>query len=258
MSIAVNTDLYAAAGARRRFISNLKSVAGTGVRVLYMPSYGEGATAVDGAVSTRVWTHANTPVGRLSKLGNGVALSFNGTSDLLTTPDAADLTFIEPAPMSIFAVVNVTDTAAARVIVAKDDNAGAAREWSFSVGATDLLTLATFDQSTGIGASKATDAAITQGAWSSMSVSYSGIGGATAADGMTVYQNAVAPAQTSTNNASYVAMEDLGQGGKIGASQATPAAFFAGSMALVMVWAGNGSTGQQFQLHQLSKRFFGI
>ncbi len=263
MSIAVRLPEHVAGG-RRRFISDLKSVAGAGTaRVLYMPSYGEGTTTVDGAVATRVWTHANTPVGRLSALGKGVALSFNGTSDMMSTPDANDVSFgtgaADTPPFSFFAVVKVTDTAAARVIIAKDDNAGAAREWSIFVGATDLDTFQIFDQSAAVSAARNSDAAVAQGSWATLSGSYSvATGGATAANDITLYQNGAVVASTATNNAAYVAMENLGMTCTIGSSQATPSAWFAGSIALVLLVGANLSAGQHFQLNQLSRRFFGI
>ncbi len=162
MSIAVRLPEHVA-GARRRFISDLKSVAGAGTaRVLYMPSYGEGTTAVDGAVATRVWTHANTPVGRLSGLGRGVALSFNGTSDFLTCPDAADMSFTTGG-MGIFAVVNVTNTAAQRNIIAKFDVTGTIREWSYAVSATDFGETRLYLESTDHPSFRTTDAAVTMG-----------------------------------------------------------------------------------------------
>lgn len=262
MSIAVRLPEHVA-GSRRRFISDLKNVAGgANVKVLYMPSYGEGTTTVDGAVATRVWTHVNTPVGRLSALGKGVALSFNGTSDSMSTPDANDVSFGNSAvdtPLSFFFVVKVTDTAAGRIILSKDDAAGSAREWSLYVSATDFGTINIMDQSAGVIPSRITDATVIQGSWASLSGSYSAAtGGATAANDMTIYQNGAVVASTAANQAAYVAMENLGQVCMIGASQAIPSAWFAGSIALVLLVGANLTASQHFQLNQLSKRFFGI
>ncbi len=261
MSIAVRLPEHTA-GARRRFISDLKNVVGgANAKVLYMPSGGEGTTPVDGAVSTRVWTHATALGSRITKLGNGFALSFNGTSDYLSTPDANDLSFGNGAAdsvMSIFSVVNVTDTAAARVVIAKETTAPDT-EWVFRVGATDLEVLLISDPSAAVSAFRASDAAITQGSWTTLATSYDATGGATAANGMTHYLAGALVASTATNNASYVAMENGAGGTLIGAEvSATPANFFSGSIALVMVVAANLSASQHFQLNRLARKFFQI
>ncbi len=258
MSIAVRLPEHVA-GARRRFISDLKSVAGAGTaRVLYMPSYGEGTTAVDGAVATRVWTHANTPVGRLSGLGRGVALSFNGTSDFLTCPDAADMSFTTGG-MGIFAVVNVTNTAAQRNIIAKFDVTGTIREWSYAVSATDFGETRLYLESTDHPSFRTTDAAVTMGGWTTMGTTVANVAGAgTAASGFVMYQAGAVVASTATEDAAFTAPEDTTSIVWIGAQSATPAMFFAGSMALVLVAATAFSASQHFQFNQISRRFFGI
>ncbi len=259
MSIAVNTDLYAAAGARRRFISDLKGVAGAGVQALYMPAAGEGTTVVDGAVPSRVWTHGNTPVGRLSALGKGTALSFNGTSDYISTPDTTSLSFLTGG-MSLFAVVKVTDTAAARTLFGKFNAAGLTEEYTWLVNASDFLVLTFSDQSAGpVRPNRTSDAAITQGSWVSLATACTNVaGGATVAAGITMYQNGALFASTGTENASFVAMEDLGDEADIGAQTAHTVQFAPMSLALLMVAATAFSASQIFQMNQLSKRFYGI
>ncbi len=258
MSVAVRLPEHVAGG-RRRFISDLRQIAGTGARALYMPSGGEGTTAVDGAVSTRVWTHGTVLGTRISKLGKGFALSFNGTTDYISAPDAADLSFGTGAADTVFSgfvVANVTDTAAARVFFSKSNAANA--EYLFNVSAADLSNIFLQDNSAAVNALRASDAAVTQASWTTQGFSYDATGGATAANGITIYQNGTAFASTATNNAAYVAMEDLAAVLEIGSVTAHTASFFAGSIALVLITAANLSAGQHFQLNQLSRRFFGI
>ncbi len=258
MSIAVRLPEHTA-GARRRFISDLRAVAGTGARALYMPSGGEGTTTVDAAVSTRVWTHGTAVANRITRLGKGFALSFNGTTDYISAPDAADITFGTGAADTVFSgfvVANVTDSAAARVFFSKS-NTGEG-EYIYQVGATDLSLAFLQDNSAAVNAFRQADAAITQGSWTTHGFSYDATGGATAANGIVIYQNGAAFASTATNNAGYVSMEDKAAVLEIGSSTAHTLSFFLGSIALVLIVAANLSAAQQFQLNQLSKRFYGI
>lgn len=242
---------------RRRFVNNVADAVGrSNVRAFYLPSDTEGLTAPDQVVASRVWTHGATPTGRLSKLGKGTALAFNGTSDYISTPDAADLSFGNSSvdsPFSVFAAVKVTDTANYRILISKDDAAGSAREWAFYIDNADLLTLALFDQSVPASPSRASNAAITQGSWTSVGASYDATGGATAANGMALYQNGAVLASTATNAGTYVAMENLGQACLIGASQATPSSFFQGLLGMVLL--ANFSAAQHAQLTQLSRSY---
>ncbi len=247
------------AQARRRFIGNATDAVGrANVRALWTPSPTEGLTVLDGGPVVRTWTHATSPNARLSRLGQGMALAFNGTSDFLSTPDAADLSFVEPATVSFFAVANVTDTAALRAIVAKETTAPDI-EWVVRATTVDLLQLLLFDQSAAVSPSRSSDTAVNQGAWATFGISYDGGGGATAANGITQFQNGALKASTATNNASYVTM-DAGAGNVlIGAEQsAVPTSFFSGSLALVMVLAANLTAAQQAQLTQLARSFFGV
>ncbi len=255
MSIAVRLPEHVAGG-RRRFISSLKSVAGTGVRALYIPSGGEGATAVDGAVSTRVWTHGTSTAGRLSKLGQGVALSFNGTTDYLDTPDAVDMTFIEPQTFSFFAVFRMSSLVAQAILLSKYADAASGEYFIDTLsGAVRLLVR---DASAVVVATRTIDVALAATTWYTVGISYDGTGGASAMNGVTIYVNGAAVASTVANNAAYVATEDLTSLPTIGAFTAHTAGFWAGSLAMEMVVAANLTAGQQFQLSQLSKRFFGI
>ncbi len=249
-----------AAQARRRFIGNATDAVGrANTRLLWTPSPTEGLTQLDGGPVARTWTHATSPNGRVFPLGRGYGMTFNGTTDCLSTPDAADLTFIEPAPMSLFAVCNITDTAAVRTLFGKDNPTATQREYVWSVqAATDFMAFQTSDQSLAININRSSDAAITMGAWTTQAATYSGLGGATAMNGALLYQNGALFASTATNNASYVAMEDLGAVGGIGANNGMASNFFQGSLALILLVATTLSAGQVLQLNQLARSYFGV
>lgn len=244
---------------RRRFIGNILDVVGqSNTRVLYTPDYAEGLTVVDGAVQTRVWTHGATPTGRLSALGKGYALAFNGSSDYLSTPDAADLSFGDGSvdtAMGMFAVINVTDTANGRNLITKWVAGSTAREWAWQLSTTDVIRFTVRDESAGVSPVRDTDAATTQGSWAMPGLTYSGVGGGTAMAGVTHYLNGAEVASTASEQAAYVAMENTNSVVEIGAINAHTAAFLEGKLALIVVWLG-GTAAQQAGLTSLSRSFF--
>lgn len=259
MSLAVDLALRSATMPFRRraqFIGAvLAIVGGANVRALYMPQAGEGTTVKD-AYSSRVWTHANTPNGRYSRLGNGWALAFNGTSDYLSTPDATDLTFAEPAVVSFFGVANVVDTATNRSMFTKS-NTGET-EYIWNIGTADQLKLFLQDTLGVVTITRTSDPTAPQGSWASYGTSYAGTGGASAADGASNYVNGSLVASTSANSAGYTAMSDKPAAGIIGAQNAGTANFFSGSMAMVLLVAANLSATQHAQLTQLARTYFGL
>ena len=163
-----------------------------------------------------------------------------------------------PVGSSLVALINVTATAAQRDIVVKFDAAGTLREWAFDVDSADKLVLNIFDESVDIIASRTSDSAITMGSWRVFGASYDGTGGATAANGITLHQDGVVIASTATNNASYVAMENLALVVEIGSQNVGAANFFDGSMALVAVCAGALTTAKHLAITHLCRRFFGV
>lgn len=248
------------ANPRQRFIGDVGDLVGRqNMRALWLPGDSEALVAQDAAVPSRLWTHANSPRGRLTRLGAGWALSFNGTSDYLTTPDAADLSFgngtVDQA-LSALAVASVVDTASLRAIICK--SATSHIEWNFLVNGTDKLSLFVMDNSVAQTPFRESDAAVSQGSWQTFGVSYSGVGGATAADGIATYQGGVAMASTATNSGTYVAMEDKDAAVLIGAQNAGAAQFFNGSLACVVLVQANLSATQQAEFARLSRQRFGL
>lgn len=238
------------------FIEQLRAVSpGTGV-ALWLPAPTDATTnplKPDG----RVWTASATLQGRISYQGNGILVSFNGTSHTITTPDTLDLSFIEPTAMSIVALCNVTDTAGTRPAVTKFRSDSATSEWQMVFGAADKLEMYFRDSSASVSMFRVSDAAISQGAPHLFGMSYTGAGGATAANGITLYQDAAVIASTATNNASYVATENLGQVVTIGA-YADGAAFFSGSMGFVAIFAANLSAAQHRRVADICREYYGL
>ena len=244
---------------RANFQGKLKAILGT-TSIVWMPKITDTTTAVSDDSVGHTFTWDATVAARLSALRNGVAQSFDGVGQYGTTVDAADLSFGNGAADSAFSIValaNVTDTAAVREFLTKWSGAGG-REWEISITAADVLSLRVFDDSAAVGAVRNSDSAITQGSWRLFGASYDGTGGATAANGMTLYQDGAVIASTATNNASYVAMENLGSACEIGSIIVHTTNFFAGSMAMVLLCQKALSATEHSTIAKLCHQFYGV
>lgn len=246
---------------RQRFIRELLGIGGD-VRLLWTPSPTDAAvsrSSEDGLGQLITWDA--TVIGRISQMGNGYAQTFAvASSQYGTMADSGSLSFgigTADRPFSIVTLANVTNTAANREIASKNNTSN--REWSFRVTSADVLLLAMIDESAGVTASRASDSAITQGSWRLFGATYTAAtGGATAANDVTLYQDGAAIASTATNNAAYVAMENLGASVEIGSATAHTANFMDGSMALVMVVARALLVSEHLAIKTACNRYFGL
>jgi hypothetical protein len=241
---------------RRTFASNLLALLGD-TRLLWLPDAADIGASTDQSLNGRVL--AADAAMSLTSMGLGYSRAFNGTSQYLTTPDVANLSFgngTVDSAFSIVAVANVTDAAASRVIVSKHVASNNA-EWQLAVTGADALQLAVFDASASALAFRSSNAAIMQGSWSVIGATYSAAtGGATAANDMALYQGGLVVASTATNSGSYTAMEDTSAEVAVGASTNHTAAFFSGSLAMVAVCQKNLTASEQWAIHQLCRGYF--
>jgi len=156
-------------------------------------------------------------------------LPFNGTSEYLTIPDGDYFSSIEPAAFSVGCLVEINDASVATVLFGKD-NQGIQREWDFGYSleaANSKLGTVFRDQSAAVFALRRADAVLPNNKRLALAMTYNGVGGAAAADGVTLYVDGEAVAASSTNNASYVALENLTASATIGAT-AVPNSYHAG------------------------------
>ena len=249
-------------GTRRRdtewFIDQLRGVSPGNLRALWLPHPVDTTTNIlkpDG----RVWTNSATIQSRITYQGGGILVSFNGTDQYATTPDADDLSFGDgttDSPFSVVAQANVTDTAAQRSLLIK--RGSGTYEYGFLIGGTDLLTLVLADQSASVFPSRGSNAAITMGAIGLFGASYDGSGGATAANGITLYENGVVKASTATNNASYVAMENLDGLLTLGNDITGASRLMQGSMGFAAIYAANLTASQHAQIASIVREYFKV
>lgn len=239
----------------RRFIADLHGVSRGNLRALWLP-YDTDTTTNTSPTDGRAWTYDATIAARITPQGSGVLVSFNGIDQYATTPDTADVSFgngLVDSPFSVVALANVTNTAAARTLVSK--RGAAVDEYACRIDTTDTLRMALIDASVGVVAQRSSDAVITQGAMHLFGCSYDGGGGATAANGITLYQDGSSIVSTASNSASYVAMENLSGLPRIG-DDTTLVSEFAGSMGFVALYAANLSTAQHRAITEAANRYY--
>ncbi|KKL48251.1 hypothetical protein LCGC14_2327410, partial [marine sediment metagenome] len=134
-------------------------------------------------------------------------LTFDGVDEEADTPDAAYWSRDDAAGANGFSIgiwANVTNVGVARCFMAKFDESGAEqREGVFFINSNDTMRLFLFDESTNVDVYRNTDSAITMGSWRFFVVTYDGTGGATAANGITIYEDGAVIASSATNDGSY-------------------------------------------------------
>lgn len=260
-SLPLTTYSTISPAARLQLARELMAVVGqSNTRLLIAPAYTDTTTTTDLSPNAYTCTWDATIAARLSQLGMGESQTYNGSSQYGTVPDANNLSFgngTTDSPFSIVALANITDTANYRVFAAKYNFGANLREYSFQVTNADKLQLNLTDLSTGNEADAISTAAITQGSFTLYGVSYNGVGGSSAANGITLYQNASSIAATKTTGASYVAMENTAAAGSVGAI-ADPLNYFQGSLPLVLLCATELSAAQHTSIKTIVNNFYGL
>lgn len=247
---------------RERFLAALLTLCGD-VRLLWLPSPGTTTTTTDESLTGRTLTYDATIAARLSRLGIGQAVTFNGSSQYANTPDTANLSFgngTTDSAMSLVFVGNVTNTAAQRMILSKYGalGSGTGAEWQWMVHSDDTLILEIVDDSAGVACFRQSSAAITMGSTVMLGATYSGVGGASAGNGMALYQNGLAITSSASNNASYVAMEDKTAVVELGSRAVHSSAFFQGSMSLVVLCQKQLSASEMWAIYRIAKWYFSL
>lgn len=201
---------------RQVFIEKLLSIGGD-MRALWIPNAGDTTTTADETRHGQTWTYEDTGLGDFdsspSRIGNGIEVVFNGTSEEADTGDNARYTFGDGAvdqAFSVFAVVRVTAGAGFQMILAKlDATTGSTEgEWAFGIDSSERPQLSSYDDSASLGRIGRRDAtALTTNTRYFLAATYDGTG---LALGVRVYVNAVRVDDTDNSSGSYTAMEDKG------------------------------------------------
>ena len=156
-------------------------------------------------------------------------VSPNGTNCVVTMADSDDFSFGNAVTDTAFSVggwVQVPSVVAEINIIGKwDATTGAeVREWTLDLTTTRAARLYMFDESLNVQCFRTQTTAPSIG-WHHLVATYDPTLGATgtAANGVTLYQDGLVTASTATNNANYVAMENLSSLARIGANMGASA-----------------------------------
>jgi hypothetical protein len=263
VSATVQRHLLLAPSRRARFARDIAGICGaSNVRLLHMPAVGDVLTSVDLSPSKRVITHSASIANRTTPQGSGLLVSYNGTSQNSAMPDSDDMSpgnGTGDLPLSIVVLANTTDTAAERVLFAKYYTGGAGGEYYFTITAGDALALILRDHSAAVNPLRTSNGAVTQGVPKLFGATYSAAtGGATAANDIALYQDGAVIASTATNQATYVAMENLAMQPEIGARSLNGVSWFAGSLGMVLVCFAALTANQMLAIKAKVNEFYGL
>jgi len=249
---------------RTAFLAAFKAIA-TDARFIWLPQATDTTTSIDASSNAATITHSQTVVGRLTTMGTrGVAVGFSAAPNKYAdAPDLAGYSFGNGAADSAcwwLALANVTDAAAARVLIAKmnDNGGGTGGEWYWQINASDKMVMALWDRSSNAAPMRTSDAAITQGVPKLFAAVYDGTSGATAANGITLYQDASVIASTATNAGTYVAMEDTTHTLEIGTFITHAASFMRGDIGLLAFGAGAMTAQNLSDIKALVNTYYGL
>lgn len=225
--------------------------------MLWLPRSAETTTSTDRSRNAATLTYDATFAGQYATLGSGVSASFDGTTDYATAPDLAAYSFGDgtfDTPFSIVAVVNVTNTATSKTILARRDltTGVTKREFLLYLNSSELPIFLLYDESAGATIGR-TAPAVTAATWLFLAVTYDG---SRTAGGIRIYSAAVQVDNADDNSGTYVAGEDTASLLYLGCDEDASGAmanFYSGSMAMV----GYG-VGKQLSVEELWEMSAGI
>lgn len=208
--------------------------------------------------------HGSMTSGDRQKLGMGWSVDPDGVDDYVDLGDSNDFSFgngSSDEAVTWFGVFEVIQSSGFDIITKWDVTIGTQlREYIIYINADEQIVCKLYDESANVACSRTTNAGLSEG-FHSFVVAYDGLGGATAANGMGIYVNGVVVASTVSNNASYVAMENLSTLLLIGAETGTDGikrGFIEGDAALIGVDGSEWSAYDVHRFHQLCKGLYSI
>lgn len=192
------------------------------------------------------------------KQGRTWKLNPNGSDNYIAMGDHNDFSFGDgsnDSAVTFFGMIEVVDTAIIQRLIAKRDNTTGSelREWNIYITEVEKLGIGIWDESVNVQCFRNIDVGLSVGKHSFV-ITYDGTGGATAGNNITIYIDGVLVASTATNNANYVAMENLTSPMVIGAHINTSGSYdnhFAGDFGCLGIDANEWTAAKVWRFHQL-------
>ena len=250
---------------RAAFINDLATIVGgvSNINLLWLPSPMDTTSSISEDSLAQVITYDGDVSGRTSRLGPGVAVSFDGANNLGTVPDNDVFSFGDGTgdqAFSIVALANINNTSVKRTVLAKyDTSAGTSRrEWRMYLEPNDTLAFGIYDPSAGGLLVKSTKFATLMGVPAIYVGTYSGSG---SSSGMDLYVNGSTPVVWNLDVGTYSTTANTQSTVQVGhtlnAGQ-QPTDFMDGSMGLVMLVNKELLPGEITALNVLIQSYFGL
>lgn len=241
------------------FESELLSICGD-VRLLWMPTPSDTTTSTSKDRNERTVTYSESiqsfDDAGAKRLGNGYYVTFNGTDEEADTPHVAGLSFGDGAvdePFSILSLVKPDANDTSYIIVAKEASASD-QEWRFLITSSGYPQMALRDESSSGEIVREDQTAIGTD-WVLAGATYDGSG---THPGIGIWVDAVKTDDASQSSGDYTAMEAGASTVQIAHRFTTPAIFFDGSLAFVLVTAKELTADEQWQIKTLVNEFYNL
>ena len=256
----VDINVLASTPGRQAFVSRLMEIFGD-TRLLWIPKEADTLSTTESSRHARVLTYdANIagPPSRLSTIGSGFQLDFDGTDDEGDTPDVANLSFgdsVNDMPFSVLWLGNPDSDTSAQTLVSKQ-NSASVDEWELHLTVTNgYPTFDLIDASASgiIGRSHDVDIGTSDVFIAS---TYDGSGAVT---GINIYKDAaLVDNGTGGTTGTYTAMEDTASLLRVGTRYTTNERFYNGKVAMVAVVAKELRIDEIWAIKELINAFYGL
>lgn len=241
---------------RREFIGDFLAIVGD-TRLLWLPNNSDTTTTTGADLNGKTITYEATIAGRISPLGSGTAVDFDGSanfgedtsdSDIYSFGDnAAD----EPLSIVVLCKPDANDTTYSLVSKA---NSASAEEYLFQLTSNGYPQLVIYDESATTNLSGAYETAAGTD-WTLLTAVYDGSGSVT---GIKNYVDGVAVTTALAESGTYIAMENTAATTRLAAKYTTEQDFFNGNMTLVAIVAKRLSDHENWQIKELANSYFGL
>ena len=240
---------------RNEFIAAVLDICGD-VRAFWLPGMGDTTTTTGVGRDARTYTYDATIASRISPLGSGVQVDFDGTDDEADTPDAANLSYgdsLVDEPFSILWLGSPAANNANYALLTKQDSASV-DEWRFGINGSGYFFLELIDASTSANISRRYDTVVgTSDVF--LAATYDG---SRAEPGINLYLNAVVVDDGTFSSGTYTAMENTAALLRVGCRYTTPAQFYDGQMAYAIVVAKEMSREELWAIKELGNGFYDL
>lgn len=251
-----NNRGYSSNPERSKFVADILAITGD-TPLFWIPKYGETTTSTDASLNGKTITYSKniqTWDTLMKTLGKGSYATLDGVDEEGDTPDSTDLSFGDGAgndsAFSIVALINPVDATSSTIISKYDNDAADEEEWIFSLDSSDRPQFLIFDDSVPANIGRRDATALTQNTWSLLAGTYDATEAST---GINIYLNGAVVDDTDVNSGVYSSTQDGASPVQIGFIRAssTPANYFDGRMAFVLVCAKELSAAEVWRIKEL-------